>query len=775
MWKVLPVLLAVFLFVLAPEGRSEDQLRLTGGKWSEEETASLQRFYRGLPADFLHQAGPLTVQKTESSLPGHPEDMGGRIKDGIYYLPIYRDEEIKEKEKELFGMSATKKGLWELVFSQNLIATPYRERDVYFRYLEREIIRGLALRFLELDPKHLSESWLRLTPWKKDWSWIPFSKSWEPENIGPRAFGDPRGMKNPKQDLASAIASFLAPSLSQYEDSIRCRMPAKYHFVRGLFPHYPPPLENPEFKSRGISCFYEQEGAIAGLRMNDIHTGEAIDFGKLNQDNLLGFELLYATPGDREISEIAGHLLLRIKLNNNPLAKSLEIENPYDLVVAFLADSRDFEPGPVMLPVEIKEGGGCQKHEKEFFQELKKGFGAAFSALRGLAGFYSSMVQVDTLQYVKYHYAVVENRSLHRYRLKLSKEREAALLERLVRAYLNHQMEYRFFTQNCGGILVKILAGGISLGELEDFSPWITPPNLLIQKMDELGLLERVYPDFHSIWSGAYHARDWILQRLKLLKIKFPGGHWPDSGDLFSADEAVRVRALYDLSEGVPSFPGSAPLVKEVLLMFQKAELYFAWNEEGCFDFRTTPKTHARELYRKFNGEMKSLDLEKEIDLWALERQKVSDQKGSSHTGYLEVGVGSRYVSEKKKPEALLDLRGSLYSQELSDVSYRALGRASLVTMLKLNLSFDNTRVYQGSFTGLRIRKIKERLDQVPSLWGKNPKMGIGLRVLELEWEPWSSRPYQTRALEGEIFTNLISSSLFEDHLTTAIGLLQLL
>ncbi len=83
------------------------------------------------------------------------------------------------------------------------------------------------------------------------------------------------------------------------------------------------------------------EGLLDDIEFYSPANGEKVDIGPINMQTVTGFELLYATPGTGDASEIAGHLLLRIKLDNNPGADNSGIQNPHDLVISFLANTRD--------------------------------------------------------------------------------------------------------------------------------------------------------------------------------------------------------------------------------------------------------------------------------------------------------------------------------------------------------------------------------------------------------------------------------------------------
>lgn len=80
------------------------------------------------------------------------------------------------------------------------------------------------------------------------------------------------------------------------------------------------------------------EDLASGFRFTSLRTGRAFDPGPVTAETVTGFEVLYATSGTGDIAEIAGHLLLRVKLTPGPEGESR------DLVVSFLAATPQMPP-----------------------------------------------------------------------------------------------------------------------------------------------------------------------------------------------------------------------------------------------------------------------------------------------------------------------------------------------------------------------------------------------------------------------------------------------
>ncbi len=263
-------------------------------------------------------------------------------------------------------------------------------------------------------------------------------------------YAHPLGLEGPKDDFISFGASFFVTPVTFYSRSIKCRTPRKYKYFRTLFPNYRPHLENPEFSKRGIQCPNSSDD-FTRHRFKDIHTGQSIEIGPISKETVKGFELIYATPGDQEISEIAGHLLLRIKLDNNRQADALGIENPKDLVIAVFANSLEeqLENTKTDSDTTTDKMALCSPMDEEPKLNIDMGIQMALQALKGLAGLYLTTIQVDTFQHVIQQYTVNGNRNLKRYRLILSESEKAMLLEYLYIAVKNQKWRYYFFTENC--------------------------------------------------------------------------------------------------------------------------------------------------------------------------------------------------------------------------------------------------------------------------------------------------------------------------------------
>ncbi|MEM7392362.1 MAG: hypothetical protein AAF492_08425, partial [Verrucomicrobiota bacterium] len=281
-WAVLGLLLLPGLVSAEPSGldiQNRFGLELIGTTWSEKDRSTVVMLMERLPVE-LHR--PIAFSKP----PFTPES------DDVSLLPAFKEPE------------------------------PF--------FLARKLLRHLLTAYDREHGPSRSTAWRKLSGWKRNRLFLMRA-----DNQDPRGYARPFGMKNPSEDfIATAMVYFLPPD-SAVETSIKCRIPDKFRFIKTCFPRSVSPLDHPQIRCRNAG-----EGMLDDLEFLDVKTGRPIAMGPIEPESVRGFEVMYATPGAGDISEIAGHLLLRVKLNNNPEADAMGIENPHDLVISCLADTR---------------------------------------------------------------------------------------------------------------------------------------------------------------------------------------------------------------------------------------------------------------------------------------------------------------------------------------------------------------------------------------------------------------------------------------------------
>ncbi len=770
--------------------------------WTEMEGVSFLRLLDGLPErlQFLvknRYPENLHVKKVPVSIREILNYCKVSIKGKNAFIPVFQHKDIQSIDfSETSEYSAKQKEMLSFLLQNNLVASnledlidvgktkDYQSRQTnYLNYLNREL---LTVFFCIHDDIHqFSQS----NEWRSIGRWEPHSvlgvkiKNWvkDAENTHFGGYAHPRGMLGPKQDFVEFAATFFAPPISLFHQSIKCRTPVKYAYFKEKFPDVLAYLDHPEFARRGISCPSMDDDFLGGIEFKDVFAGYPVDIGPVNESTVTGFELIYATPGDREISEIAGHLLLRIKLDNNPEAKRQGIENPYDIIIAVLADNYQY------IDKDSTRKEAMTKSNREIcppkdetppgFSEIVRG---SIQALKGLSGYLETIYQVDTLQFAIEHYTVKNNRTLERYALNLNKEQKTKLLNHLYRVKRNFKTDYYFFTRNCGSILVKLLGEGLNDNEIATYNSLAAPPNALIRLLLDKGIIKQVHPHFYSYTAQAQIAQDIISNHLITLRKKEPSQRWPDDNDFFNENEMVRAKAYAALYPIAVSSINTRSTILEILNMAQKAELLFTWNKGRCIDYSTLAKGEARKVLKQLleiHSETNRIYLDQAINLHDSPREALDDQTGSLHTGLMSWHFGARTVlSPALETTQHLFLGGVIYRQQMGDISSLAMQRGTSVELGNIDLFWgkkekDRLTIEDWHLVGLKIRKIKARRHYIPNVFSRDKKLGLGFTLLEISPDRWETGKYNTLFTEGEMFTNLVSSRLNLDFLNVATGL----
>lgn len=734
--------------------------------WSEKELIYLANRVHHLPyrlKTFLKQE-KFTFTKRSQPIPIKTDIIEDLSNLEAGEIPIYSQKEwesiqpseLNEIERENYNF---------LKSNQILYFQSDKTDETSLSNLTREVLRKILLDFNR--PRKISQSsnWMRFSGWNGD-----------AENQSVYGYAHPVGLISPEEDFASFAARFIEPTVTLYENTIKCLTPDKYDFLQSVFPDFQTYLNHPDFKQQGIVCPDLNSDFAHNVRFKDIHTGEIIHLGPINDKTVEGFELFYATPGDKEISEIAGHLLLRMKLNNNPYAKSAGIENPYDLTIAILADTslpqqKSKPEKERLLPVVCETP---QDHEND----TEIGLDTIIQALKGLTGGLRTIFQIDTLQYSIYHYTQMSNRSLIRYKLNLTESQKKALIRKLYYSQKNYKTPYYFFHKNCGSILIRLIGEALNEQDLMKYNVLASPPNSLLAILKEKKLITPVFPKFHSFTSEAQIAQDLIKQELVLLKTAYPYIKWPESTLFFEDDETIRTAAYKQLTSITNQHPESMQGIITILKLSQKAELIFTWKEDECLEFSTPVKKQTRQELRYLMSNPTSatpIDLERWIqNTETLEEQK-DNQLGSNHTRLMsfKTGVGVHHYGPSDDRSYFL-IGGSIYRQDAGDLSNLTMQFGTNVKLGTLNLeySIEDDQYILGRFDliGLEIDKIKERRHHIPDIVDADRKLGMGFTLLDMKKRSYPFDLSSTILVEGRIFTNIVSSRNNMNHISIATG-----
>ncbi len=641
------------------------------------------------------------------------------------------------------------------------------------RLLQRQLLRTLLEIYDEINGISATPIWRALSGWRP----ALFGFGQRADNQDPRAYAHVEGSQGARQDFVSTAEFYIFPPPSTLEDSIRCRTPRKYAFVRRLFPGYRSPLERTHLQCRDLS-----DGLLDDMEFFDPVTGNRVELGPVTMNTVRGFELLYATPGTGDASEIAGHLLLRIKLNNNPRADRLGMENPNDLVISFLANTREaaqasVAPKASAVPQQCHDRWFGADDGARDFDALK----SIVQSLKGLSGGFLTLMDRQTLAHAIKTYTVEEDRNLLRYRLELTPIQQRDLLEYLYLAKKNYNSKYYFFDQNCASVLVKVIGRGIGHREIAQFNPLVSPPNSLVGMFIRHGLATPVFPSFYSYRKQGFLAQQLIGIRMAELQTRFAAAHWPDWRELVHENTEHRMRALEQLALVTQSHPAALVSIYELAMLLQEAELTFADKNLMCENYTSSVTRRVRELQSAWldAAQLPSTSYFRKTsrvleDYYApLERD--DSEQGVPHTRLLNVSAASGVAQTGKSALPIFNLSGALESQDMGSMSSIAMQRGGAVALGSVSVTegedaSGRTQLHAWHATVLEVRKFKEYLNTVPGYFSPHGSMGLGLSFLDFSRNSALGVTHGTVA-GGELLFNLFGGPAFGQYAFVGLGL----
>ncbi|HBC56432.1 MAG TPA: hypothetical protein DCZ03_04630 [Gammaproteobacteria bacterium] len=637
------------------------------------------------------------------------------------------------------------------------------------------LIDHLLARYYEQQRVAKDKQWHNLSGWHRaNLASVLLGRAWRAHNQDPRGYADGSGMLSPKADFISTGRHFFLPQSTSVESSLKCRLPRKYRYFQQQFPDYPDYWQHP-----AIQCDTIDNGFLRDLRFLDPITGQAIDLGLINASTVREFELLYATPGVGDPAEIAGHLVLRLLLDNNPQAEALGIDNPNDLVISFLADTKQIETAPTNdRPVVMSES--C---EKSWFgldlntEQDWDAFASVGQAVKGLTGGFLTVMDRQTLAQAVQHYTVFQDRNLLRFRLNLTQRQKESLLNRLYEAKKNYNGRYYFFKENCGSVLFRVIGEGIGSELMTGFDPLVTPPNAFISRMLQAGLVTPIQPSFLSYRRRAYLAQEEFLAQYQSIQSSAPNLPWPSHRHLFSAREKKRYQAYQRLAELFQTHFKGDPRIYHLLNLALSAEEAHANHDLLCKQMTSKPATVLTEMQRELIGQGVFRSAQFAPTLNNRRQRPVSDLTYSdilkqAHTGLQSYELGVALKAEGDDHQyPVITLFVQLYQQQIADRALFAMGNGTAVDFGRVSLELDQAsgELSDWSFTGLKIRKFKDRLNRIPNLGDPGYQLGLGLTVLETE----KVAPLQgvlTQWIAGELLANLWSSIGTDRFLFASLG-----
>ncbi len=317
--------------------------------------------------------------------------------------------------------------------------------ELYHRsYLKRALLLNLGLLFYDTLPREQKEKWRAFALWKNGL----FSPD-HPKNVNSDGFAGDSGRRSAGLDFATFACEFFMPP--PYKDPlsyVKFRLPDRYAYFSGLFQSAPDPLKE-------LAC---------GQGFRDWVDPEDVEH----------VEILVTTPTSATPASIAGHALMLIK------RKQDYYDGRDSLVLGFVAETS---------------------------LDLRNGIDPVVYGYRGITGHYSSMIQEESLEELVQRATILENRDVQRYRLNLTEEETARLIQRLWVIKSSFTYRYKFFGQNCASMLLDTLNQVFPPEERIELNvPLVAPMHGVARLFQQQRLGEFIYPEYWSVGSKARQA-----------------------------------------------------------------------------------------------------------------------------------------------------------------------------------------------------------------------------------------------------------------------------
>lgn len=273
----------------------------------------------------------------------------------------------------------------------------------------RAIVHAVIRRWDAQNKWSDEEEWRRIVGWLSPFD-RPLTFTTRPLIDYPWAFSRARGMESPALDLATFAEEALVPAetfghdLLAPDDRVRCQ----------------------EFsKSRVLAGFLTGGGSLESLAPNGC---EAFDAWAAF-DSFSHVEVLFSAPSGGRPQSLFGHVSLRLVRKASTLVRGPGKETIVELAAL---------TGPA-------EGGA---------KYLLKGLGGKFKAVfstSSLAGLLKQNLEI-------------EQRSIRRYRVELTREEARRTLQRVWELERRGYVDYYFFSENCAQMLVFLLGSVMEPG-----------------------------------------------------------------------------------------------------------------------------------------------------------------------------------------------------------------------------------------------------------------------------------------------------------------------
>jgi len=211
----------------------------------------------------------------------------------------------------------------------------------------------------------------------------------------------------------------------------------------------------------------------------------------ITPEEVKSIELLISTPSGKSIASMAGHLNLLIRKKND--IKGLST------VIGFVANTSKDEGKQINL---------------------------CLYSLRGLTGYYKSLVLEEDLSTLVLRNTIIENRNIYRLKLNLSREQINELLNKIT--VLKEEIKkkrYYFLNRNCTSFMLNLINSVLNKKNRISDNNFIDLPLNVGRKTYEEDLAYFSYPEYLSIsnlYRFSYKRNQTIIKAFKeLLTTKF--------------------------------------------------------------------------------------------------------------------------------------------------------------------------------------------------------------------------------------------------------------
>ncbi len=361
--------------------------------------------------------------------------------------------------------------------------------DLYHRsYLKRALLLNLALFYYDSLPRERKQEWRAFGRWKTS-----LLAPDRPANIDPDGFAGDSGRRSAALDFATfAREFFLPPAYKDPLSYVKFRLPDRYAFFSALFRSAPDPLQDP----------------AGGPSFRDWVDPEEVEH----------IEILVTTPTSASPASIAGHSLLLIK-------RKTDFHDGRDsLVLGFVAETS---------------------------RDMRNQINTWTYGYRGITGYYPSLIQEESLEELVQRATILENRDVQRFKLNLTEEETARLIERLWVVKNTFTYQYKFFGQNCASMLVDTLNHVFPPEDrIELKDPLVAPMHAVARLFQAKRLDGFIYPEYWSVGSKARRASEnnQAIRRRILAKLREKASR----GDAFDRTILAETERLFTIlfSEG---------------------------------------------------------------------------------------------------------------------------------------------------------------------------------------------------------------------------------